>query len=89
MLKQLDQVFYEYAERKLNKSISDYGPGVADAVKALDTLNAALNRFCGCADLGPPGHKFCEWYALGNQPYERLIREDGSAPAQHLPWLDI
>lgn len=82
-------MFYEYAESKLNKSISDYGPGVADAVKALDALNAALSRFCSCGDLGPPEHDFCKWYSLSDMHYERLIREGGSAPVERLKWLDL
>eukprot|EP00055_Hartaetosiga_balthica_P005005 m.13994 g.13994 ORF g.13994 m.13994 type:complete len:512 (+) comp4237_c0_seq1:24-1559(+) len=78
-LTKLDKIFYEYADKELDKIIERIGPKFQATVRQFDALNKALNKFCNCKDLGDEESQMCFWYDLPDLKYERSISEIGHA----------
>lgn len=87
---QLDSIFYNYADKKLNASIAAYGAAdIAQAVQALRDVTQALNEFCECNDLGREELDYCQWLSMDDMQYERAIGRMGEAKPVKLSWLNL
>lgn len=83
----MDAKFFEYAQRRLDASLVEYGGMARIAIEALHNAKNALEEYCGCADLSVEEEAYCEWQHMEDVKFEPQIDMNGYTRPIYLPAL--